>query len=141
MQPNDNYWTISKRAYGTSRYFSALALYNQHRVKDPRKLRPGMKVLIPNPQELETKYPELFREFQEKTKQPAGYFLQKNGTPAYRVGEKETLSEISQKHLGRASRWMQIYRMNESRLKDPNHLKPGTVLVLPHDATDVNIVP
>ena len=100
-----------------------------------------MKVLIPDPKRLEAKYPELFREFQEKATQPPGYFLQKNGKPAYRVGERETLSEISQKHLGRASRWMQIYRMNQARMKDPNRLKPGTVLLLPDDATDVNIAP
>jgi len=141
VKHNDNYWTISKRMYGTARYFSALALFNQHRIKDPKKIRPGMKVLIPDPKRLEEKYPELFREFQQKETKPPGYFLQKDGKPAYRVGEKETLSEISQKHLGRASRWMEIYRMNQQRMTDPNRLKPGTVLALPDDATAVNIAP
>jgi hypothetical protein len=141
VQLDDNYWTISRRSYGTARYFSALALYNQDRIPDPRKLRPGMKVLIPEPQILEDRYPELFRDQQPKHLQPAGFFLQEDGTPAYRIGERETLSEISQKHLGRASRWIQIYRMNQNLLQDPNSLKPGTVIVLPDDATNVHLAP
>ena len=138
---NDNYWTISKRTYGTARYFSSLALYNQHRVPDPKKLRPGMKVLIPAASVLEERYPEFFRNQQRRSAQPSGYFLKPDGTPAYRVGERETLSEISQKHLGRASRWIQIYRLNQQTLKDPNKLKLGTVIVLPDDATDVHLAP
>jgi hypothetical protein len=141
VKVNDNYWTISKRTYGTARYFSSLALYNQHRIPDPKKLRPGMKVLIPAASVLEERYPEFFRGQQRKAAQPSGYFLKPNGTPAYRVGERETLSEISQKHLGRASRWIQIYRLNQQTLKDPNKLKLGTVIVLPDDATDVHLAP
>lgn len=141
VQLDDNYWTISRRSYGTARYFSALALYNQDRIPDPRKLRPGMKVLIPEPGILKERYPELFRDQQPKHQKPAGFFLQEDGTPAYRIGERETLSEISQKHLGRASRWIQIYRMNQNLLQDPNSLKPGTVIVLPDDATNVHLAP
>lgn len=141
VQPEDNYWKISRRAYGTARYFSSLALYNQHRIPDPRKLRPGMKVLIPAPEVLQKRYPEFFEDFRTKQKLPTGFFVQSDGTPAYRVGERETLSEISQRHLGRASRWIQIYRMNQQNLSDPNKLKPGTVLTLPEDATNVRITP
>lgn len=141
VRPDDNYWKISKRMYGTARYFSALALYNRHRISDPKKLRPGMKVLIPDPRVLEKRYPELFVDSVRKQKLPAGFFVQQGGSPAYRVGDRETLSEISQKHLGRASRWIQIYRLNQKNLQDPNKLKPGTVLRLPEDATDVHIVP
>lgn len=141
VRANDNYWTISRRVYGTARYFSSLALYNRHRIPDPKKLRPGMKVLIPDPAVLEQQYPELFKDFQKKPQLPSGFFLQSDGTPAYRVGERETLSEISQKHLGRASRWMQIYRLNQHILNDPNSLKPGTILTLPDDATNVHLAP
>ncbi|MEZ6062543.1 MAG: LysM domain-containing protein [Planctomycetaceae bacterium] len=139
--PNDNYWSISKRAYGTARYFSALALFNQHRIPDPKKMRPGMKILIPEAATLESKYPELFRDYETKSKLPSGYFVQDDGTPAYRIGERETLSEIAQKHLGRSSRWIQIYRLNRSTLPDPNKLKPGSVIILPDDATNVNVLP
>lgn len=141
VRTDDNYWKISRRAYGTARYFSSLALYNQHRIPDPRKLRPGMKVLIPSPEVLQKRYPEFFEDTQKKKSLPTGFFVQADGTPAYRVGERETLSEISQQHLGRASRWIQIYRLNQQSLADPNRLKPGTVLLLPEDATNVQVRP
>ena len=139
--PNDNYWSISMRAYGSARYFSALALYNQHRISDPKKMRPGMKVLIPEPDILETRYPELFRDYQTKEQLPSGFFIQDNGTPAYRIGERETLSEIAEKHLGRSSRWTQIWRLNKGTLADPNKLKTGSVIILPDDATNVQMRP
>ncbi|MEP3477882.1 MAG: LysM peptidoglycan-binding domain-containing protein [Fuerstiella sp.] len=141
VKPDDTYWTISKHAYGTARFFSSLALYNKNRIKDPRKLRQGMKVVIPDPKVLIERYPELLQDYIPKKTMPSGYFLKPDGMPAYRIGERETLSEISQKHLGRASRWVQLYRMNQHVLKNPNRLKPGTVIDLPDDATNVHMVP
>lgn len=141
VQPGDNYWKISRRAYGTSRYFSALALYNHRRIADPKKLRPGMKVLIPDAEVLEQKYPQLFRDSAPRKQQPTGYFVQPDGTAAYRIGERDTLSQIAQKHLGRSSRWIQIYRLNQNVLSNPNRLKPGTVIILPDSATNVHMVP
>jgi len=63
------------------------------------------------------------------------------GSPAYRVGERETISEISARFLGRSSRWIEIYRLNQSVVKDPNKLKAGLILALPADAAEVNVVP
>lgn len=141
VQDDDTYWTISKHVYGTARFFSSLALYNKNRIKDPRRLRKGMKVVIPDPEVLIERYPELLQDYIPKESKPSGYFLKANGMPAYRIGERETLSEISQKHLGRASRWIQLYRMNQQVLQNPNRLKPGTVIDLPDDATNVHVVP
>ncbi|MCA9059410.1 MAG: LysM peptidoglycan-binding domain-containing protein [Planctomycetaceae bacterium] len=137
----DNYWTLSKKAYGTIRYFSALAVFNQNRIPDPRKMRPGMKILVPTAEVLEERYPELFDDLQPKTVQPAEFLVLENGQPAYRVGERETLSEISERLLGRSSRWIEIYRLNRQTLKDPNRLKPGMILLLPDDAVEVNVNP
>ena len=140
VRPDESYWSISKRAYGTSRYFSALALFNSHRIPDPKRLRPGMKVLIPDPELLEKKYPKLFRT-QTAKRAPSGFFVRPDGTAAYRIGSDDTLSQIAQKHLGRSSRWIQIYRLNRDVLPNPNRLKTGTVILLPDDATDVQMTP
>lgn len=67
----------------------------------------------------------------------SGYFVREDGTPCYRIGPQDTLSGIAQQTLGRASRWRQIAAMNVDQLDDPDHLKPGTVIVLPHDAASV----
>ncbi len=143
VRKGDNYSAISKRVYGSSRYFSALAVFNQHRISDPAKMRPGMKVLTPPKEILEERFPQLFPEIQTAAVQPSGFFLQDDGSPAFRIGtgSRETLSELSERFLGRSSRWTEIYQLNQSVLKDPNKLKPGIVLVLPDDAVEVNVAP
>ena len=141
VQNGDNYTKISKRVYGTVRYFSALAVFNQHRIPEPKNMRPGMVVLVPAREVLEERYPELFVDSQPKIVEQAGFLLLDDGAPAYRIGERETISEISKRFLGRSSRWIEIYRLNQSTLSDPNKLKAGTILALPADAVEVNVVP
>lgn len=141
VKNGENYSKISKRVYGTTRYFSALAVFNQHRIAEPKHMRPGMVVLTPTREILEERYPQLFVDSKPKVVEPAAFLLLEDGSPAYRVGERETLSEISARFLGRSSRWVEILRLNQTNVKDPNKLKPGTILALPADATEVNVVP
>ncbi len=141
VRDGDNYSRISKRVYGTTRYFSALAVFNQHRIAEPKHMRPGMIVLTPKKEVLEERYPQLFVDSKPKVVQPAEFMIMDDGAPAYRVGERETLSEISQRYLGRSSRWIEIYRLNQSVVQDPNKLKAGLILALPEDAAEVNVVP
>ncbi len=141
VQNGDNYTKISKRVYGTVKYFSALAVFNQHRISEPKNMRPGMVVLVPAKEVLEERYPEFFVDSQPKIQEPAEFLILEDGTPAYRVGERETISEISERFLGRSSRWIEIYRLNQSVVKDPNKLKAGLILALPADAAEVHVVP
>ncbi|MEN6449260.1 MAG: LysM domain-containing protein, partial [Thermoguttaceae bacterium] len=51
---------------------------------------------------------------------------------SYTVADGDTLFDIARRELGRASRWVEIYELNEGVLgKDFNTLAPGTRLVLP----------
>jgi nucleoid-associated protein YgaU len=150
VRPGDNYWRISKKQYGTVRYFMALARYNQPRIPDPKKMQPGMKVLTPARELLESRNPDLFPKYAANTQglhnvahqagEKSGFFLDANGTPMYRVGPEDTLGGIALKHLGRFSRWSEIYQMNQHRLKNPNALSLGDVLELPADASRVSMV-
>ncbi len=143
VQSRDNYWSISKRVYGTGRYFTALARFNRTRIPDPRKMRPGMKVLVPTREVLEQANPDLFPKRVLNTDPSgadSGFFLDENGTPRFRVGKEDTLGSIAQAHLGRFSRWTEIYRLNRQRLKDPNKMPVGTELQLPQDASRVRMV-
>jgi nucleoid-associated protein YgaU len=143
VQPNDNYWRISQKQYGTGRYFEALARFNEHRVPDPLRLRPGMKVLTPEPEALKSRYPDLFpraaASASGQADEPPGFFRDASGRPLYRVGRNDTLTHIAHRHLGRASRWVQLYELNRDRLRNPNDLKIGTVLRLPDDASRVQV--
>ncbi len=149
----DNFWEISKRLYGDGKYFRALEQHNAAIVSDPQKLKPGMKLAAPKAAWLQAKYPRLIataapavqelRQTQPERYQPdepAGFFIGMGELPMYRVGTRDTLSEIAQTYLGRSSRWIQILEMNRDVLTDGNALNPGTVLKLPADASRVAVI-
>jgi nucleoid-associated protein YgaU len=149
VQPQDNFWTISRKKYGTSRYFQALAELNKARIPDAGRMRPGMKVSTPAAEILEERYAQFLppgtkvqvtaAEDSSAKSAPTGFVVGPDGTPKYRTGENDTLSNIAAKHLGRASRWIQIYEMNRDKLTNPNQLKVGTELTLPGDASSVGL--
>jgi nucleoid-associated protein YgaU len=175
VAPNDNFWVISRKRYGTARYFAALAKHNQERIPDPQRLRAGMQVSTPPVSVLEERYPDMIdksgsgsstttpathepasgRPTFEKpatarsaatgesaaTTAPTGYFYSKSGAPMYRIGADDTLSSIAQRHLGKASRWTEIYEQNQEVLKNPENLTLGTVIRLPPDAAQIGLAP
>ncbi|RIL10452.1 hypothetical protein DCC79_07970 [bacterium] len=51
--------------------------------------------------------------------------------PTYTVQRGDTLSHIAQRMLGRAGRWPEIFEANKDKIKNPNLIYPGQVLVLP----------
>ncbi len=176
VAPDDNFWKISRKVYGTARYFQALTRHNEERVPDPTKLRPGTQILTPPAALLEERYPDLIEktapsaapanrasdrtslrptfekpvvdgDLAEQKSQtdgdsaPAGYFYSKSGEPLYRIGHDDTLGSVAQRHLGRASRWHEIYDLNQDVLKSPDNLTLGTVIRLPSDASRVGLAP
>ena len=49
----------------------------------------------------------------------------------YTVLKDDTLQKIAKKVYGSYSKWIKIYDANKEKIKDPNLVKPGTVLTLP----------
>jgi nucleoid-associated protein YgaU len=60
-QPNDSFWSISQRVYGTGRYFQALYEHNRRLYPQPDRLPPGVTIETPESYLLERSYPDLFR--------------------------------------------------------------------------------
>ncbi|WP_298866383.1 LysM peptidoglycan-binding domain-containing protein [uncultured Gimesia sp.] len=153
VQNGENFWTISKKLYGSGRYFQLLAEINRSRVSDPRKMKPGLKLLAPDRASIDAQYQArhnaartTVREFagkktNRKQSKPSGFFISQDGQPMYRIGSSDTLTDISQRHLGRSSRWYQIYQINRQKLQNPNKLQIGAELQLPYDASRVSLVP
>ena len=56
VEPQDTYWSISKKVYGTPRFFQALAEHNRERVSHAEQLRPGVELETPPPEELQSLY-------------------------------------------------------------------------------------
>jgi nucleoid-associated protein YgaU len=161
VEPNDNYWTISRKKYGTGRYFMALSQHNLQVIPDPKRMKPGVTIATPSTDILDKSYPTLIPKAAPSDSPPmsgaagtstatrrtnaaasdeAGFFVSTDGTPMYRVGIEDTLSDIAKQHLGRSTRWVQIFEMNRDTLTDGNTLKVGTLLRLPGDASRVDVV-
>jgi nucleoid-associated protein YgaU len=49
----------------------------------------------------------------------------------YTVQKDDTLQKISKKVFGTYSKWYKIYQANKDKIKNPNFVKPGTVLTIP----------
>ncbi len=59
VQPNDNFWVISEKVYGSGAYFKALAEHNRGKVGQRDKLRVGDSIATPTIAQLEQTYPDL----------------------------------------------------------------------------------
>lgn len=137
VQPNDSYWTISERLYGSGAYFKALAEVNRQNTPQVDRLQVGATLVAPAVEELHKKHPDLCPK-PEHRRQPASRMtsvgLQGNlpGRRVYIVEAGDNLFEIARRELGRADRWAEIYDLNRDKLgDDTNYLAPGTRLTMP----------
>ena len=52
-------------------------------------------------------------------------------TRAYTVRKADTLQKISLQFYGTTKKWPLLYQANQDKLKGPDKIKPGQVLVIP----------
>ncbi|MBN2475627.1 MAG: LysM peptidoglycan-binding domain-containing protein [Pirellulales bacterium] len=137
VQPNDNYWVISKKLYGSEAYFKALAEHNRAHVPKEDRLQVGDVISAPDLVELEASYPLLCpkpdrREVLRNRAMSASTRAPYAGGRIYVVEEGDTLFDIARYELGKASRWAEVHALNRDVLgNDYDYLVPGTELVLP----------
>jgi nucleoid-associated protein YgaU len=141
VRPNDNYWTISQRVYGTGAYFKALQEFNRERFPNPDRLDVDDVVTVPALEVLEQTYPKLCPKRRHVAVQRraatkvSSRSREAAGGRLYTVVERDTLFDIARRELGSAERWVEIHELNRDQLGDEIHyLTPGTKLVLPSDA-------
>jgi nucleoid-associated protein YgaU len=135
VRPNDTFWTISERAYGTGAYFKALIHFNSEKHPQPNRLAVGDTVLTPPMAELAQKYPQHC----PKPRQGGGgevhsvaASISAAGGRRYEVRDGDTLYDIARYELGDGARWVEIYQLNKEQLTDDFHyLKTGSTLILP----------
>jgi len=140
IQPNDSYWSISKKLYGTGSYFKALAQHNRTAFPDSNQLGVGKEIETPDVSELERLYPDLcpkpeHRDAIKHRRLAAGKIDRSAGATVYVVQEGDTLFDIARYELGKAARWSEIYKLNRDRLgKGFDYLTPGLELVMPSES-------
>lgn len=178
VQEGDSYWNISKKIYGTAKYFQVLADLNSTTIADPQKMKAGTVIQTPDASVLQSQLKTVRRTAPtgltgsietdgraDRTDaidsggssasnaetvvvsrrpatqdEPSGILFNQLGYPMFRIGETDTLTSIAADHLGRASRWEQIYNMNRDQLQSPDKLQIGMVLKLPADASRVPLI-
>lgn len=142
VQPNDSYWVISERLYGTGAYFRALAQHNRATIPDENRLQVGQQILAPDASELEKAYPDLcpklaHRKARERRTSLASTQNLARGGRVYVVQQGDNLFDIARYELGKATRWTEIVDLNHqllgSDLNELNYLSPGMKLILPVD--------
>ena len=140
VQPNDNYYLISQKVYGTPAYFRALAEQNRGKAARPDRLTPGLVIATPPVAQLEQAYPDLCpkpeRRETIRNRAAAAATISNvsyaGGGRTYVVQEGDTLSSIARNELGKVSRWAEIYALNRDVLgRDYDYLSPGMRLILP----------
>jgi nucleoid-associated protein YgaU len=138
VQPNDNYWSISERLFGTGAYFQALAKHNAKKFPREDKLQAGDVILAPATADLERLYPSLCpsparRDSTENGTRTASV-PGRSGGRIYVAREGDNVSDIARQELGKAARWPEIYELNKDVLsKQSLDVAPGTRLLLPDD--------
>jgi nucleoid-associated protein YgaU len=142
VQPNDSFATISKKLYGTEAYFQALHEYNREHFPNPDLLNVGDQIEAPDAAVLQQTYPQLCPKPRNTPSGRGGgnMMLASQGSTGrggrrYLVADGDTLFHIAKRELGKASRWKEIYELNQDQLgEDFNYLSPGMELRLPGEA-------
>jgi nucleoid-associated protein YgaU len=157
VQPGDSFSLIAARKYGHARYTDLLE--NANPDKDPLKLRPGMKLVLPpkpqpaggsevapspSPAAAPSPSPSATRPATGSDR-PAKSVAAMNGPRlpppepaaadrAYTVQRGDSWEGLAKRFLGN-NEWTRLYEHNKERLKgDPKNLRKGLVIELPEDA-------
>ena len=135
-RPNDNFYTISRKVYGSGAYFEALAEFNADKYPTASRIRIGDVVKAPPVETLESRYPELCPKpehrdaAKRRSEAMAGRSLA--GRRVYVVQEGDNLFDIARFELGARSKVADLIEMNQDVLGNQiNYLTPGMRLVLP----------
>ncbi len=143
VQPNDNYWTISEKVYGTGGYFKAIYEHNRRQHSQSDRLQVGDALEVPEVAMLQQSYPDLCPKPDHDTasvQATSAVAATPPGTRSYAAADGDTLYEIARRELGRASRWGEIYQLNHDQLgNDFGYIRPGTQLLLPSDSGTASV--
>ena len=129
VKEGESFWSIAQTMYNDGRYFRALFRYNETLVSSFDDLPAGTVIQTPTLEELRNSYPDSFPAKQAERGSDSARERK------YVTRRGDTLFEIARQQLGQASRFRDIYKLNETRLpSSQSHLAPlgeGVELILP----------
>ncbi len=143
VEKYDSFAIISEKYYGTQRLALALLKANP-KIKDPRRLKPGMKLRIP-PKEMLLK-PETDQKAGEASTKPGAKTASAERAPeakkpaadkkpvgkkVYVVQKDDSFYAIARQLLDDGTRWKEIHALNKDVCPSPQDLRPGMKLRVP----------
>lgn len=106
----DTLWGIARKYYGNGQRWREIFEANKDKIKDPNLIYPGQVFVIPG------------------TEAPEGG----NTKPrTYTVVRGDYLRKLAQRFYGNEMQWPKIYNANKDKIKNPDIIYPGQVLVIP----------
>lgn len=116
IRPGDSFWLISERAYGSGAYFKALYRFHEASITEPDRLPVGRSLEIPPLETLRELFPE---DVPSDTTSTDVARLR-----SYRTKRGDTAMSVAQTQLGDASRWTEVFRLNQRAVAAPDALLP-----------------
>jgi len=120
---------ISKKYYGTTANWRAILDANANVVREPRDLRPGMKLVIPVSPSRTASAPTLASG--QGSVLSARASTAAPSTKLHTVVKGDTLFRIALKYYGDGSRYRDVLAANRGLVSKPEDLRPGMKLVIP----------
>jgi nucleoid-associated protein YgaU len=112
IRPGDSFWLISERAYGTGAYFKALYRFHESSIAEPDRLPVGRSLEIPPVATLRELFPEDVPTDASSTDVAR--------LRSYRTKRGDTALSVAQSQLGDASRWTDVFRLNQRAVSAPD---------------------
>jgi nucleoid-associated protein YgaU len=144
VEANDDLWSIAQKCYGDGRFFRALHKFNESNIENFDALSVGLELAIPQKKDLIKLWPGLcprdtvtamtnelesdplaHGNAHRQTTEHQPVIADQDLGQIYETQPGDTLFEIARQRLGQASRYAELWRMNEVRLGgNVNHLTP-----------------
>lgn len=137
VQSGETLSSISKKYYGTPHDWKVILDANSSVVKDPRDLRPNMRLIIPAKESKTASAPATTRQpslLSATTPSPGAAGARTAASPkvhTHVVVKGDTLFRIALKYYGDGSRYRDVLAANRNVLSKPQDLRPGMKLVIP----------
>lgn len=129
IEDGDTYTSLAKRYFGDSNLYLEFEKVNED--IDPRKLRTGMVINVPQLNEADVADASAAGSHEPSAPTPPASSGSTAGGVKYVVQSGDTLSGISRQFYGSPGKWARIAAANPTSIPNPDRLTVGVEIVIP----------
>ncbi|WP_432799412.1 LysM peptidoglycan-binding domain-containing protein [Poriferisphaera sp. WC338] len=131
VKSNENLYRIAQKYYGNGDLWRKIAKANPKNVNSDGHVRSGIKLIIPRQPKAELTFVPVTNEGARRTVVTPQIRLSASSANTIKVSPGDTLSELSQKHLGSVRHWKKLLQANKDQMQNASDLRSGMTLKLP----------